>query len=171
VIFIPSASTDVANFFDPSVSCIIKAVQEQKAKSQKTISVHQSFHLQMPSADNTTQSVFLVGGFAASDWLFAQLKTTLEPLGLNVCRPDSHVYAYVAFPVSELISYLVAIRLLPTERLHFTSIIMCLSGSLSLRMACSAALIMTPASKNIVFDHPPNTSRYRDSRCCQGGLM
>jgi hypothetical protein len=46
VIFILSASTDVANFFDPSVICIIKAVQEQKAKSQTTISVYPSLHLQ-----------------------------------------------------------------------------------------------------------------------------
>jgi len=34
----------------------------------------------------------LVGGFAASDWLFSRLKETLEPRGLSFCRPDRHVY-------------------------------------------------------------------------------
>ena len=37
------------------------------------------------------QSVFLVGGFAASDWLFAELKEACNQMGLSVLRPDSHV--------------------------------------------------------------------------------
>ena len=37
------------------------------------------------------QSVFLVGGFAASDWLFAELKEACNQMGLGVLRPDSHV--------------------------------------------------------------------------------
>lgn len=42
------------------------------------------------------KSVFLVGGFAASDWLFTKLKDSLEPFGLTFCRPDSHVYVCTA---------------------------------------------------------------------------
>jgi hypothetical protein len=37
------------------------------------------------------QSVFFVGGFAASDWLFSKVKDKLEELGIDVSRPDSHV--------------------------------------------------------------------------------
>jgi len=37
------------------------------------------------------QSVFLVGGFAASDWLFGELKEACNQMGLGVLRPDSHV--------------------------------------------------------------------------------
>lgn len=33
----------------------------------------------------------IVGGFAASDWLFSQLKEQLENVGLELCRPDGHL--------------------------------------------------------------------------------
>ena len=38
------------------------------------------------------KSVFLVGGFAASEWLFASLRRYFEALNIYICRPDSHVY-------------------------------------------------------------------------------
>ncbi|KAF8805124.1 hypothetical protein BYT27DRAFT_7339733 [Phlegmacium glaucopus] len=47
--------TDVAQFFQPSVDCIVKAVLDQKRIAHKPI-----FH------------VVLVGGFAASDWLYTK---------------------------------------------------------------------------------------------------
>ncbi|EDR07861.1 uncharacterized protein LACBIDRAFT_298114 [Laccaria bicolor S238N-H82] len=71
--------SDVASFFDPSVQCILKAVEEQRNASHDDISC-----------------IFLVGGFAASDWLFSRLKNALEPRGLSVCRPDRHVNKAVA---------------------------------------------------------------------------
>lgn len=46
------------------------------------------------------QSVFLVGGFAASDWLFSRVKGTLELLGINFCRLDNHVYVGQSFSVT-----------------------------------------------------------------------
>lgn len=70
---------DVARFFEPSVNSIVKAILDQRRISQLPIS-----------------SVFLVGGFAASDWLFSQIKQSLEPLGVAFCRPDSHVNKAVA---------------------------------------------------------------------------
>lgn len=70
---------DVATFFDPSVACIVKAVLQQ-----------------CKSATIPVSSVFLVGGFAASDWLYNQLKNSLEPFGLHFSRPDSHVNKAVA---------------------------------------------------------------------------
>ncbi|KAF5354124.1 hypothetical protein D9756_006961 [Leucocoprinus leucothites] len=63
-----------AEFFEPSIQCIVSAVMEQQQHSQKTIS-----------------TVFLVGGFAASDFLFAQVQQQLMSRGLAVHRPDAHL--------------------------------------------------------------------------------
>ena len=38
------------------------------------------------------QSVLLVGGFAASNWLFHELQTHLAGTGLRLYRPDGHLY-------------------------------------------------------------------------------
>ncbi|KAF8805120.1 hypothetical protein BYT27DRAFT_7243300 [Phlegmacium glaucopus] len=65
---------DVAQFFQPSVDCIVKAVLDQKRIAHKPI-----FH------------VVLVGGFAASDWLYTKVHDVLSPLGLNIIRPENHV--------------------------------------------------------------------------------
>ncbi|RDB20703.1 Heat shock protein 12A [Hypsizygus marmoreus] len=70
---------DVANFFQPSISRIIEAIKAEHSSAGKRVS-----------------TVFLVGGFAASQWLFSQLKAALEPSGLNLCRPDSHINKTVA---------------------------------------------------------------------------
>ncbi|KAF8058639.1 hypothetical protein FPV67DRAFT_511804 [Lyophyllum atratum] len=86
--------TDVSTFFEPSISCIIKCVLAQRKIASKNIS-----------------SIFLVGGFAASDWLFTQLKDSLEPMGINFCRPDSHVNKAVADGgVSFYVDHLVTAR-------------------------------------------------------------
>ncbi|KAG5636039.1 hypothetical protein H0H81_009312 [Sphagnurus paluster] len=69
----------VAPFFEPSISCIIKAVKSQILDSKKPI-----------------KSLFLVGGFSASEYLFFKLKEEFEPLGLSLCRPDTHVNKAVA---------------------------------------------------------------------------
>jgi hypothetical protein len=37
------------------------------------------------------QHVILVGGFAASDWLFEQVSTILKKKGFVVMRPETHV--------------------------------------------------------------------------------
>ncbi|KAF6752156.1 hypothetical protein DFP72DRAFT_905074 [Ephemerocybe angulata] len=65
---------DVAPFFAPSVKCIVNAVKKQIA-----------------SAHVPVKSVFLVGGFSASQWLFDQVRAQVEPLGVIVSRPDTHV--------------------------------------------------------------------------------
>jgi hypothetical protein len=66
--------SDLAEFFQPSIDCIVKSVLEQKKSAHKTIS-----------------HVVLVGGFAASDWLFTKVNELLTPFGLNVVRPGNHV--------------------------------------------------------------------------------
>jgi len=41
--------------------------------------------------------VFLVGGFAASNYLFSKLQASLQTLGLNLSRPDRHQYVSIKF--------------------------------------------------------------------------
>ncbi|TEB20801.1 hypothetical protein FA13DRAFT_1672147 [Coprinellus micaceus] len=69
----------VGSFFQPSVNCIVESVKGMVNASQKPI-----------------KSVFLVGGFGSSDYLFSQLKEGLAPIGLNVLRPETHVNKAVA---------------------------------------------------------------------------
>ena len=40
------------------------------------------------------QHVVLVGGFAASDWLFSKVYESLTPLGINIVRPENHVWVF-----------------------------------------------------------------------------
>lgn len=68
------AGSDVATFFEPSIACIVAAVKDQLKTAHKTIS-----------------HVILVGGFAASDWLYNEVKTRLVSHGLNVVRPEIYV--------------------------------------------------------------------------------
>ncbi|RXW25688.1 hypothetical protein EST38_g141 [Candolleomyces aberdarensis] len=64
----------VAKFFEPSVSCIVEAIKTQQ----------QTAHFPI-------KSVFLVGGFSASAWLYEKVQKAIEPLGITVSRPDTHV--------------------------------------------------------------------------------
>ena len=86
--------SDVAEFFQPSIDCIVKAVLEQRKNAHKTISVsfHPSFfEYRFPTQLSHFQHVVLVGGFAASDWLFSKVHELLTPSGLNIVRPENHV--------------------------------------------------------------------------------
>ncbi|KJA20618.1 hypothetical protein HYPSUDRAFT_166744 [Hypholoma sublateritium FD-334 SS-4] len=71
--------SDVAVFFEPSVNCVIMAVLEQRRTAHKPVS-----------------HVVLVGGFAASDYMFNKVYAALNPTGLNVMRPESHVIKAVS---------------------------------------------------------------------------
>ncbi|EGN92781.1 hypothetical protein SERLA73DRAFT_116909 [Serpula lacrymans var. lacrymans S7.3] len=70
---------DVATLFEPSVTAIINAIEQQRRSATKPI-----------------DAIFLVGGFAASDWLFSRLQAHIQPLNLMFCRPDSHTNKAVA---------------------------------------------------------------------------
>lgn len=69
----------VAEFFEPSVSCIVGAVLDQRRLAHKPFS-----------------HVVLVGGFASSDWLYSKVTERLEPEGFNVIRPENHLNKAVA---------------------------------------------------------------------------
>ncbi|KAJ7511445.1 hypothetical protein B0H11DRAFT_1955126 [Mycena galericulata] len=86
---------EVRGFFEPSISAVVAAVREQCISAFPV----------------TVTSVFLVGGFAANDWLFSELKTRLEPLRVDLARPDTHVNKAVADgAVSFYIDHHVSVR-------------------------------------------------------------
>lgn len=70
---------EVAEFFEPSIKCIVESVREQRKTGHKKFS-----------------NVILVGGFAASDWLYTKVSDRLKPDGFTVIRPDNHVNKAVA---------------------------------------------------------------------------
>ncbi|KAG1734623.1 hypothetical protein EDB19DRAFT_1638867 [Suillus lakei] len=88
------AGFDVADLFEPSIEAIIEAFEQQRRVASTPINM-----------------VCLVGGFAASDWLFAKLHEYFLPLGINFCRPDAHANKAVADgAVSFYIDHLVSSR-------------------------------------------------------------
>ncbi|KAH9847715.1 hypothetical protein C2E23DRAFT_484151 [Lenzites betulinus] len=83
-------------FYKPSLDAIVQAVQKQRQTASRPIS-----------------TVFLVGGFAASPWLYARLNDAIKPLGLKLCRPDSHTNKAVAEGgVSFYLEHFVAVRVI-----------------------------------------------------------
>ncbi|KAG5636036.1 hypothetical protein H0H81_009309 [Sphagnurus paluster] len=89
------AGKDVATFFEPSILSIIQAVKLQISGSRKPI-----------------KSLFLVGGFSASEYLFSKLREVFEPLGLSLCRPDSHLNKAVADgAVSFYLDHYISVRI------------------------------------------------------------
>ncbi|KAJ2922254.1 hypothetical protein H1R20_g14838, partial [Candolleomyces eurysporus] len=107
----------VAKFFEPSVFCIVEAIKTQQ----------QTAHFPI-------KSVFLVGGFSASAWLYEKVQKAAEPLGITVSRPDTHVNKavsngavsfYIDGAVSARVSRLTygietCVDYDPTNRLHQT---------------------------------------------------
>ncbi|KAI0668093.1 hypothetical protein C8Q78DRAFT_1081495 [Trametes maxima] len=73
------SGSEMESFFKPSLDAIVAAVQTQRQTASRPIS-----------------TVFLVGGFAANPWLYAHLQSALDPLGLTLCRPDTHTNKAVA---------------------------------------------------------------------------
>ena len=71
--------TDVAKLFEPSINAVVEAVRRQRQYARRPVN-----------------SVVLVGGFAASDWLYLNLKESITPDGLDCSRPDDHTAKAVA---------------------------------------------------------------------------
>ncbi|KAI0091316.1 hypothetical protein BDY19DRAFT_984231 [Irpex rosettiformis] len=71
--------TEVAALFEPSIMAAISSIKSQ-----------------IQASSGQVKSVWLVGGFAASPWLFSQLQERLAPLGVTVSRPDSQTSKAVA---------------------------------------------------------------------------
>ncbi|THH05593.1 hypothetical protein EW146_g9863 [Bondarzewia mesenterica] len=73
-------SDEVASLFDPAVNGIIQGIENQRQLAE-------------PDAVST---IFLVGGFAASEYLYSELRGYLEIRGLYLFRPDNHTNKAVA---------------------------------------------------------------------------
>ncbi|KAL4245026.1 hypothetical protein ABKN59_002860 [Abortiporus biennis] len=88
----------VAEFFEPSVHAILEAAKTQIAESE-----------------NPIRFAFLVGGFAASPYLYARLKKLLERVEIELCRPDNHTNKAVAEgAISFHLQNFVSVRVLKT---------------------------------------------------------
>ncbi|KAI0078813.1 hypothetical protein K474DRAFT_1593468 [Panus rudis PR-1116 ss-1] len=70
---------EVAALFEPSIQAAVASIRNQ-----------------IEASNGAVKSVWLVGGFAASPWLFSQLQEHLSPLGVTVSRPDSQTSKAVA---------------------------------------------------------------------------
>ncbi|KAI0058165.1 hypothetical protein BV25DRAFT_1872113 [Artomyces pyxidatus] len=70
---------EVAALFEPSIEAAVASIRYQ-----------------IESTGGIVKSVWLVGGFAASTWLFSQLQERLAPMGVTVSRPDSQTSKAVA---------------------------------------------------------------------------
>ncbi|TFK63664.1 hypothetical protein BDN72DRAFT_847372 [Pluteus cervinus] len=68
---------DVATFFQSSIDCIVDAILKH-------------------CRDHNIRVVFLVGGFAASDWLFKNVKAAILDMNIQVSRPVSQTNKAVA---------------------------------------------------------------------------
>ncbi|TFK64300.1 hypothetical protein BDN72DRAFT_901684 [Pluteus cervinus] len=65
--------TVVADFFQPSIDCAIEVTLEHRR-------------------DHNINTVFLVGGFVASDWLFHRVQAAVQDFSIDVCRPFTSCY-------------------------------------------------------------------------------
>lgn len=68
----------------------MEAVQEQRRLSSKRVSVR-SFLPSGVEKPHFMQTVYLVGGFSASDYLFSQVQERLQSQGFSVYRPDAYL--------------------------------------------------------------------------------
>lgn len=69
---------EVADLFEPSIDAAVNSIRKQAE-----------------SARGVVKAVWLVGGFAASPWLFSQLQARLAPLGITVNRPDTQTWVFI----------------------------------------------------------------------------
>ncbi|KAF9234838.1 hypothetical protein BU15DRAFT_78672 [Melanogaster broomeanus] len=96
------AGEDVAKCFEPSVEAIAEAFEKQRTAAATRVPI---------------KHAFLVGGYAASDFLYRRLQTHPTFSDVQLCRPASHVNKAVADgAVSFYIDHLVTSR---TARLTY----------------------------------------------------
>ncbi|KAI1793701.1 hypothetical protein LXA43DRAFT_201572 [Ganoderma leucocontextum] len=73
------SGSEMASFFRPALDSIFDVIKGQRGGASPALS-----------------TVFLVGGFAASPWLYSSLKEKLKARGVALYRPDSHTNKAVA---------------------------------------------------------------------------
>jgi hypothetical protein len=84
---------DMVTLFEPSIMTIQDAINHQINTASARITVSEPCE-SSPFLSLTTprQAVLMVGGFAASYWLFSKLQTYLQGQGIRFVRPDGHLY-------------------------------------------------------------------------------
>jgi len=124
--------SEVEALFEPSAREIINAIEEQRRAASKTIS-----------------SVFLVGGFSASDWLFSRLERYLLPHGMQFCRPDSHANKAVADgAIAFYLDHIVSVRV--ARWTYGTEYLMCYIPSNPQHAARSETIITFPSGRRYI---------------------
>ncbi|KAK2464380.1 hypothetical protein APHAL10511_003527 [Amanita phalloides] len=73
------SGSQIADFFEPAVQGIIHVIEEQSRQSALPIN-----------------TVFMVGGFATSDYLFSKLREHFNPNNMSILRPDAYLNKAVA---------------------------------------------------------------------------
>jgi hypothetical protein len=84
---------DMVTLFEPSIVTILDAIKRQIDTASARITVSKPCETS-PFLSHTTprQAVLIVGGFAASYWVFSKLQTHLQGQGVRFVRPDGHLY-------------------------------------------------------------------------------
>ncbi|KAF8642450.1 hypothetical protein AX16_009486 [Volvariella volvacea WC 439] len=67
----------ISGFFEPSIKCMKSVIEQSHSRHR-------------------TKTVLLVGGFAANEWVFKSLKSSCDPIGVSIYRPDHHTGKAVA---------------------------------------------------------------------------
>lgn len=103
------AGKDVASLFQPAIDAIVDAVREQQQAA--------------PITSRPTMAL-LVGGFAASPWLFSNLQASLSQMGVSIARPDRHTSKAVAegavsYFLTQWVSYRIARLTYGTSKLVY----------------------------------------------------
>ena len=84
-------SADIARFFEPAIKNIIKAIEEQTRKTTTRIRVRLEGSLMYHNQRLGVQGIFMVGGFATSDYLFSKLEDHFKLRGIDILRPDAYL--------------------------------------------------------------------------------
>ncbi|KAI0350808.1 hypothetical protein OH77DRAFT_1412306 [Trametes cingulata] len=121
-------------FYKPSLDAIVDAIRKQRQ-----------------AATTFAATIFLVGGFAASPWLYANLQRSVRSLGLTLSRPDTHTNKAVAEGgVSFYLEHFVAARIIKLT--YGTAINIDFDRSDSEHIARSFRKIVRPSGRVVVPD-------------------
>jgi hypothetical protein len=102
------------------------------------------FFLAALCPEPTFQHVVLVGGFAASDWLFTQVRNKLLSHGLNIIRPENHVSVLSSFEIRPILTWCSGTRLCLMAPFPSITTVLFVLGSLSLLTDISATSSSIP---------------------------
>jgi len=126
------SGADVAALFEPSIRGIIDAIEHHRQAAHEIVS-----------------SVFLVGGFSASPWLFSELQAHLLNSGIKFCRPDNHANKAVADgAISFYLDHRVSSRM--TKTTYGTDCISTFNAFNSQHRARESTVYLLPSGERVI---------------------